>query len=435
MPAQLFIKALCYQADSAHLMTKLATMSHPVWLESRNKTQGRFDILAATPSAIFCSKRDGNPQNWANEQLQRRKLPRAANLPFCGGIIGALSYDFGLSLHGLDNQDKTAISSELFLGWYDWAIIVDHKACKTLFVSQQTRKDAETTLQQLQKSTPKASNTFKLSDKLGATFSRSDYEQAFDAVQQYIRAGDCYQINLAQHYRGGFTGDALELFLRMRERSHSPYCAYLDGGSFELLSFSPERFIEVRDGKISSEPIKGTSARHSNSKADRASALALMDSSKNQAENLMIVDLLRNDLGKVCTPGSIDVPQLFALQSFTSVHHLVSKVRGQLSPGHSCIDALMAAFPGGSITGAPKHRAMQIIDELEPDRRSFYCGSLFYASADGQLDSNILIRSLVCSDGEIHCWGGGGLVADSQADSEWQEIDDKIGHLIAEIGA
>jgi para-aminobenzoate synthetase component 1 len=160
-----------------------------------------------------------------------------------------------------------------------------------------------------------------------------------------------------------------------------------------------------------------------------------MDSSKNQAENLMIVDLLRNDLGKVCTPGSIDVPQLFALQSFTSVHHLVSKVRGQLSPGHSCIDALMAAFPGGSITGAPKHRAMQIIDELEPDRRSFYCGSLFYASADGQLDSNILIRSLVCSDGEIHCWGGGGLVADSQADSEWQEIDDKIGHLIAEIGA
>lgn len=435
MPAEIFIKALSYQEDSAPLMAKLAAMSHPVCLESRNKTHGRFDIFAANPSKIFSAHRDKNPQIWANNLLQSQPMSPYKSLPFCGGIIGALSYESGLKLHGLNNDDKAVISDELFLGWYDWAIINDHQRCTRYFVSLQPAAQAESCLSDIQNIAPRRVNAFTLSGPLSAAFDRNGYDTAFAHVQDYITAGDCYQINLAQHYHGKHQGDAFDLFMRMRERSHSPYCAYLDGGSFQLLSLSPERFIAVTGRDISSEPIKGTSPRNADPDLDRTSAQELRESSKNRAENLMIVDLLRNDLGKVCQPGSIEVPALFALQSFTSVHHLVSTVRGQLKPAHSAIDALMAAFPGGSITGAPKHRAMQIINELEPDRRSFYCGTLFYASADGQLDSNILIRTLLCTQGEIHCWGGGGLVADSEATAEWQEIDDKIGHLVAELTA
>jgi len=201
-------------------------------------------------------------------------------------------------------------------------------------------------------------------------------------------------------------------------------------GSQAVLSLSPERFIQCRDGLVETRPIKGTRPRVRTPEEDRALSDELLSSTKDRAENVMIVDLLRNDLGRVCTPGSIRVPQLCQLESYPNVHHLVSVVQGQLAAQHSPLSLLTAAFPGGSITGAPKIRAMQIIDELEPCQRSVYCGSLGYIDVRGSMDTSIAIRTMVADDGALHVWGGGGLVADSKADEEYTETLDKIRHLI-----
>jgi para-aminobenzoate synthetase component 1 len=197
-----------------------------------------------------------------------------------------------------------------------------------------------------------------------------------------------------------------------------------------VLSLSPERFLDVRDGRVETRPIKGTRARGATPQEDRALAQALIESAKDRAENVMIVDLLRNDLSRVCTPGSVRVPQLCGLESYANVHHLVSVVTGELSAGHSPLDLLAAAFPGGSITGAPKVRAMQIIDELEPSRRSVYCGSLGYVDVRGHMDTSIAIRTAVADNGQLHLWGGGGLVADSEEQAEYRETLDKISRLM-----
>jgi para-aminobenzoate synthetase component 1 len=205
---------------------------------------------------------------------------------------------------------------------------------------------------------------------------------------------------------------------------------YLEVEDWALLSISPERFLRSDGYHAETKPIKGTRPRMSDPEADREQFLALENSTKDKAENLMIVDLLRNDLGRTCEVGSVSVSGLFAIESFSNVHHLVSTVSGNLAAPNDPLDLLMHAFPGGSITGAPKHRAMQIIDELEPHCRELYCGSLLYFDVLGRMDSNILIRSLVAKNGVIRCWGGGGVVADSTAPAEFQEIKDKIGNIL-----
>jgi para-aminobenzoate synthetase component 1 len=202
------------------------------------------------------------------------------------------------------------------------------------------------------------------------------------------------------------------------------------GADQHLLCLSPERFLKLAGRHVETRPIKGTRPRQRDAAADQREAEELRHSVKDRAENLMIVDLLRNDIGRNCTPGSIHVDQLFELVSYPTVHHLVSTISGELLPQRSGFDLLRDSFPGGSITGAPKRRAMEIIEELESDPRRAYCGSLLYISADGRMDSNIAIRSLVCDGDSIHCWGGGGIVADSQWEQEYQETWDKVGRFI-----
>jgi para-aminobenzoate synthetase component 1 len=260
------------------------------------------------------------------------------------------------------------------------------------------------------------------------------YREAFSRIQLYIRAGDCYQVNLAQCFSSRYEGDPWQAYRRLRAVAAAPFSAFLElPGNDALLCLSPERFISLHGHHVETSPIKGTRPRHLDALADRLAAEELLASSKDRAENLMIVDLLRNDLGRNCLPGSIHVDKLFEVQTYPTVHHLVSTISGELRDDASALDLLRDSFPGGSITGAPKRRAMQIIAELEPTARHVYCGSVAYISADGRMDSNIAIRSLWCESGELRCWGGGGIVADSQWQQEYRETFDKVGKFLASL--
>ena len=265
---------------------------------------------------------------------------------------------------------------------------------------------------------------------LRSNLSEAAYTAAFKRVQRYIRAGDCYQVNLAQRFAAPAKGDPWSAYCRLRELNPAPFSAYLKTPFGEVLSSSPERFLSLRHGQVETRPIKGTRPRGANAADDAALRQVLSESEKDRAENLMIVDLLRNDLGRVCRPGSIQVPALFATETYASVHHLVSTVRGELRHDEDAVSLLRACFPGGSITGAPKIRAMQIIEELEPHRRGVYCGAIGYLGFDGAMDTNIAIRTIVHSRGEVRFWAGGGLVFDSDSEQEYRETFDKASRLI-----
>ena len=278
-------------------------------------------------------------------------------------------------------------------------------------------------------------SAFRLSAPFQPLWERPDYVAAFERVQHYILAGDCYQINLTQALQAPYQGDPLTLFRALVGRFRAPFSGYVQFNGQAVLSFSPERFLRIEKDQVETRPIKGTRPRRADPLADHQEARALLASEKDRAENLMIVDLLRNDLGRFCVPGSIRVPALFALERYSNVHHLVSTVTGTLREAVTPLAVLEGCSPGGSITGAPKIRAMQIIRELEPLPRGVYCGSLFYLSPEGVLDSSIAIRTLTTDGRHIRVWGGGGVVADSAADPEFEESMTKIRHLIEAIEA
>lgn len=259
---------------------------------------------------------------------------------------------------------------------------------------------------------------------------RAAYTGAVRRVQQYLQAGDAYQVNLCQRFRAGYSGDPLAAWLALRQQFMPPHAAWLDLGDRQLLGFSPESFLEIIGRCITTRPIKGTRPRLEDPLQDREMATSLATAPKDRAENLMIVDLMRNDLGQICEPGSVHVPGLFQIESFRNVHHLVSTVSGTLQAGVGLDHILRACFPGGSITGAPKRRAMEIIQELEPAPRDVYCGSLFWLLPDGTLGSNIGIRSFLARNGELSGWAGAGIVVDSDPEGEYEECLHKLKPLM-----
>ncbi|MEL7046975.1 MAG: anthranilate synthase component I family protein, partial [Pseudomonadota bacterium] len=337
--------------------------------------------------------------------------------PFLGGYIGHLSYELGRRLQGLPAQSvATPLAS---VRYYPWAILQDHEAHRSWLVGEWDESLARELRQRLRAIEEATPSSFTLRSPFSAAWDFNQFQGVFERVKEFIRAGDCYQINIAQPFEAAFSGDTLEAYEALRQVAQAPFCAYLplaDGSS--LMSLSPERFLTVSEGQVETRPIKGTRPRRSDPAADRDAAAALLASEKERAENLMIVDLLRNDIGRFCEPGSVFVDELFQLESFATVHHLVSAVRGRLAPGVNALDLLLGCIPGGSITGAPKHRAMQLIDELEAAPRQAWCGSVFYLSTHGRMDSNITIRSLFNHAGRLNCWAGGGLVDDSEAAAE-----------------
>ena len=267
-----------------------------------------------------------------------------------------------------------------------------------------------------------------------SNFDRAGYEEAVSKVVEYIRAGDCYQVNLSQRLLAPLREHPLDLYGRLRKLNPAPFAAYFDLGDFQILSASPERFLKVENGEVETRPIKGTRPRGRTPEEDAALIADLISNPKDRAENVMIVDLLRNDLGRVCEYGSVRVPTVCEIETFQYVHHLVSEVRGKLRPECGPLDLLRAAFPGGSVTGAPKVRAMEIIAELEPTARGPYCGSLGFIGFDGTMDTNILIRTFTAGGGWLQFPVGGGIVADSDPHREYEETLHKAAGLLRALG-
>jgi para-aminobenzoate synthetase component 1 len=267
-------------------------------------------------------------------------------------------------------------------------------------------------------------------ENLTSNFSAEQYLEAIRRAIEYVHAGDVFQVNIAQRLLYPAHDDAVQLYLRLRRRNPATFAAYFDLGDAQIVSASPERFLRVQNGQVEARPIKGTRQRIARPEADLYAGDDLLQSEKDRAENVMIVDLLRNDLARVCVPESVQVTQLCRLEAYEYVQHLVSAVCGTLAPGKSAIDLLRASFPGGSVTGAPKVRAMQIIAELEPTARGAYCGALGYLGFDGTLDTNILIRTITARRGWWQAPVGGGIVAQSVPQREYEETWHKALGLI-----
>ena len=390
-------------------------------------------------------------------------------LPHAAGYI---AYDWGLALERLPAPVYNDLGlDDLVLGLYDWVLAWDHVRSKAWLISTgmpETHPDAR-----MRRATERAADvrarldarknriipeslvagslqasgresvaptapSYPIADgwwdsrlAIRSSFTRAAYLKAVERVREYIFAGDIFQANLSQRFEAPLSEAPWALYRRLRERNPAPFAAFLDFPGVAVLSASPERFLRVdTDCRVETRPIKGTRPRGVGPEHDAALGQALAESAKDRAENLMIVDLMRNDLSRVCAPGTVRVAELFALEQYATVHHLVSTIVGQLAPGADALDLLRAAFPGGSITGAPKLRAMEIIAELEPSRRGVYCGSIGYWSVTGELDTNIAIRTAIVRNGRVYFNAGGGIVADSDPADEYQETLDKARGLI-----
>lgn len=429
---------LPYQPDPAAYFARLRQAPGAILLDSARPgaERGRFDLLSAWPVQHLQAYADEDGRAFLQRlraglaQLGHADLPVGVELPFAGGLIGYLSYDFGRRLENLPSLAVDDLGlPDAQLGLYRWALVTDHTLATSQLVFHPSLASAERVrlIALFEAPDCAATDDFHLLANMTGDLKPEHYQAAFDQVQRYIQAGDCYQINLTQRFRAPCQGDPWRAYQALRKACPTPFSGYqqlADGSA--LLSFSPERFIRVSQGLVETRPIKGTRPRSSNPDQDARNAEELLHSPKDRSENLMIVDLLRNDLGRTCQIGSVKVPELFSLESYPNVHHLVSSITGQLATDKDPLDLIGDSFPGGSITGAPKIRAMQIIDELEPSRRALYCGSLLYVDVRGEMDSSIAIRSVLIKDGQASCWGGGAVVADSDWTSEYEESIAKV---------
>jgi len=448
--------SLPYSYPAIHWLQKLRRLPYPILLDSRDDNDHRFDYVSALPESVWRHQRGtgeiahhqagsfkyGNFSGLSEfspfEQLRnhlnpigRMPLDGLPDSAFQGGLLGYFGYDLARSLESLPMllKDDSGVP-DACVGMYRWALVIDHlhKQTTVSFADDMPQADISLITRALEADSVDT-DVFTVTSELVSNFTHEQYLAAFNKLKQYIQEGDCYQANLAQRFSAHYTGDPFQAFRIARQSYGSAFSAFFDTGKGALLSFSPERFMSLADGTVITEPIKGTRPRSADPTTDTQLAEQLQNSTKDQAENLMIVDLLRNDLGRCCTAGSIKVEKLFQLKSFTNVHHLVSRITGKLAEQRDVFDLLAASFPGGSITGAPKIRAMEIIEELEPNRRGPYCGSLGFIDSRGHMETNILIRTMVCSDEKLYFWGGGGIVADSEGESEFQETLHKVAGL------
>ena len=467
------IFTLPYIENTPTLFEHIANKPWSILLDSghtndgSNHTVGRYDILASSPLATLVTNNKNttitdcrtnktristdDPFDLLRTVLNqyREDIPETIrqqiHLPFVGGAMGYFSYDLGRRIEDLPSIALDAEDlPEMAVAIFDSVFIIDHDKKKSYLSAPSDQKIAQQYLQQWkqwiqhdQSKTNKhmpiiqsADPLFKVTSKVKSNLNFKQYSHAFDKIKAYINTGDCYQVNLTQRFSASATGDLWTSYQALKKINPAPFSAYFNTPFGQILSSSPERFLSVENSNVSTKPIKGTRPRSADKTKDKALIQDLKKSKKDRAENVMIVDLLRNDLGRVCKIGSVEVPTLFEIESYPTVHHLVSTVTGALAENEDAISLLRASFPGGSITGAPKIRAMEIIEEIEPHRRGIYCGALGYIDFNGNMDTNIMIRSLVYNNGEVRFWVGGGIVYDSDVKEEYQETYDKGAALL-----
>jgi para-aminobenzoate synthetase component 1 len=447
--------------DPTSAFAALAGLTGAVLLDSaEHGPQGRYSYIAADPfRTIRCTSypwavtvggapREGTAFDVLAAELARFPWKPATPVPFCGGAIGFLSYELGGQLEKLPQPKTSQLPFDMVMGLYDVVAAYDHAQEKAWVMASgfpETSPEARAHRAEIRAAwladllaQPAPAPARNLRGIWRAESTRAQHETRVAAAIEAIKAGDIYQANITQRFLAEAPDgiQAFDIYQRLRARSPAPFAAFLNAGAgVHLLSASPERFLACgADAQVETRPIKGTRPRGAQPDADRANAAALQASAKDRAENLMIVDLLRNDLARVCVPGSIAVPVLCGLETFASVHHLVSVVTGQLRVGATAVDLLKAAFPGGSITGAPKIRAMEIIHDLEPSARGPYCGAVAWLGFNGAMDSSIVIRTLILNGREIVAQAGGGIVADSIPALEYEESLAKAAPLLAAVG-
>jgi para-aminobenzoate synthetase component I len=483
------IEELVPPPDPARCCEQLDGLAYRLFLDSAatDTPIGRFSFLSADPVAVVRSKgarterldlTSGTRSRAEGDALSVLRLllapfaaePVADVPPFQGGAAGYLAYDWAHQLERLPYPRHDDLHlSDVVLGVYDWVLAWDHAARRAWLVStgipemsaaarrrrkvrraafvrerlgssarhraSRVRNRVSPTRHDAAPSYPIIASQRDAPLDLRSSFTHRAYLDAVAQVREYILAGDIFQANLSQRFDAPLRETAWAFYRRLRTRNAAPFAAFLDLPAAAVLSASPERFLSVDvEGRVETRPIKGTRPRGLGPEHDAALGQALVESDKDRAENLMIVDLMRNDLSRTCAAGSVRVPELCALERYATVHHLVSTVVGRLARGADALDLVRAAFPGGSITGAPKVRAMEIIAELEPSQRGVYCGAIGYWSVTGALDMNIAIRTTVARDGHLYFNAGGGIVADSDPEQEYLETLDKARGIIDAIG-
>lgn len=428
------------QVNAAELFSALADRPYTLFLDSanRNHPDAKYSYLTFDPVEIItlddCGEHDpfsyvqNRIAHW-HDQLQPEHNPNLP--PFQGGAAGLFGYDLARTIEKLPNTAAPSGTPELAIGIYNKVIAFDHEQNEAWFIEHRQpncipRGSGDLSEFWQTDSCFRRKNT-KTNIDWQTQFSPIEYQKRIARVIEYIRAGDVFQANLSQRFTATVPEDfdPAVHYLHMRKSNPAPFAGYMNLGNVKISSASPERFLKLTDGYIETKPIKGTAPRFPDQAKDAQSKNTLLASEKDRAENIMIVDLLRNDLSKVCEIESIDVPKLCALESFASVHHLVSTITGTLKQDKSALDLLRAAFPGGSITGAPKIRAMEIIEELEEEQRGPYCGSLGYIGFNGDMDTNILIRTLIYKNDTVSLNAGGGITIASDPAAEYQETLDK----------
>lgn len=399
---------------------------------------GTYDILTCNPHTKMTSfgnyieliKNDIKSNFYDNPfdviKKYQNKTDNFYNLPFHSGMIGYFGYD-------ALNKNKSSKSNfpDIAVGFYDWAIVIDHEKFEAYIIYKHANDLIEDIISNFSKDIIEAKTAlnYKFSNFQQVT-KKDDYINDVIKIKKYISDGDCYQVNYSQNFKANYTGDPWNIYKDLRKINPAPYSSFFNFGTKYIISSSPERFISINSGLVQTKPIKGTLKRLSDPYKDNEQKNILRNDEKNISENLMIVDLLRNDLSKCCELGSVKVTKLFEIESYASVHHMVSTIEGVLDNTHTSVDILEASFPGGSITGAPKARSMEIISELENRERGVYCGSIGYFDENGNMDTNICIRTIMLHDNELNFAAGGGIVYDSNPADEYFESLEKVSIFI-----
>lgn len=455
--------------EAHRLFEAAAGGPYPFWLDSAMDPEklGRYSFMGSSPYQVirakgelvrierggFLEERRGDPWEVA-EELFRAEPPveRDERLPFLGGAVGYFGYELARHLERLPGRAVDDLKTDdMVLAFYDSGLAVDHSLGQAYafatgareptseLATKRAHADLGVLLSRLGEVAFESTEGPAEEEPRGGVarpmVSKRDYLEKVERIKGYIAAGDCLEVCLTHRLGAPLGASPLALYRKLQEVTPAPFAAYLDLGDFQLLSASPERFIKIATGHVQSRPIKGTRPRGRTPDEDHSLHLALAASEKDRCENVMIVDLVRNDLGRVCKIGSVEVTEFLLIEPYATVFQLVSTIEGDLADGAGPFDAIRACFPGGSMTGAPKIRAMEIIDEMEPVARGPYAGALGYISATGDCDLNIVIRTILTRGGRAYLHVGGAVVADSDPEAEWMETLDKAQGLLQALGA